>query len=71
MRTVYVEAYDDVGNQRLGNLDGQKSFIGVKDYKRTHHYKALHNGTMRAAKYITFWRIVDNKGKILETIHRR
>lgn len=69
MPKVYVEAYDENDRQILGNLDGQ-TVIRAKDYRRTQHYKALVNGTISARDQVFSWRIVDEKGQVLEVVYR-
>lgn len=69
--TVYVEAFRSDGSRVLGNLDGQTSFIGVRDHKRTDHYKALKAKSLSVSRAVAFWRIVDEKGRVLETIPAR
>ena len=68
--TIYVEAYRADGSQILGNLDMQTAFTGVRDHKRTAHYKALRSGAYMVSRAVAFWRVVDDKGRVLETIKR-
>ena len=67
---LYAEAYDAKGLQILGNLDGQTAFSRAIYYRRTAHYRALKAGNMRVGQTVSFWRIVNERGDILETILR-
>ena len=67
---VYIEAYDTDGLQILGNLDGQTAFSRVVNYRKTAHYRALKAGNLRVAHNVSHWRIVNERGDILETILR-
>lgn len=66
----YVEAFDEDDRQILGNLDGQ-TVIHAKDYRRTQHYKALVNNTIRASQRVALWRIVNEQGHVVEVIFRK
>ena len=71
--TVYFYAYRADGSQILGNLDMQTSYVGVRDYRRTMHYKALRAGNYSVSRAVAFWRIVDGarNDAVLETIRKR
>lgn len=69
--TIYVEAFRSDGSQILGNLDMQTSYIGVRDHKKTQHYKCLKTGNYRVSRAVSFWRVVDSSGRILETIKKK
>jgi hypothetical protein len=67
--TLYSCAYREDGTQVLGNLDGQTSFISVRDYQRTHQYKALKSGHDRPRHpRIAYWQIEDSLGHVFEVI---
>lgn len=68
--TTYIEAFRSDGSQILGNLDGQTAFVGVRDYRRTGHYKALKANALSVSRAVSFWRVVDHKGNVLETIRK-
>jgi hypothetical protein len=51
----------------------QTSYVGVRDYRRTMHYKALRAGNYSVSRAVAFWRIVDGarNDAVLETIRKR
>lgn len=63
---VYIEAYDGCDKQILGNMDGQ-GVLRAKNYKRTHHYKAL--STLKTYhNTVKYYKLVTPSGKLLEIV---
>jgi hypothetical protein len=67
---LYVEAIDEAGRVRLGSMDGQTVFR-CANYRRTHHYRLLVSGAMPRRPGINRWRVVTDRGDVVEEITAR
>lgn len=64
---IYIEAYYADGSQILGNCDGQ-ACITAKRYKRTNAYKRAYSIVYERKTRVSFMRVVDERGLLLEQI---
>lgn len=65
----YIEAYGRNGHQILGNLDGQAALGPCQFPSLTTAWKYLYSPKRPAWTHISHWKLVDEKGRLLQTLY--
>ena len=66
----YIEAFDDKGQQILGNLDGQRALGDMRQPLRSKAWRVIVENKIPAMRRVVRWHLVNENGAIIDRAYR-